>query len=182
MTIESCQAYCNSVGYPLAGLEYASECYCGGVLGYESLVGFTGCTMACSGNKAETCGGSSRLSVYNNTAFVAPKIVQSVVASTGAMATYKYQGCFTELTNARALSAYAVTSTTLMTAEYCVAACSGKGYAYAGLEYGSQCFCGNTLATGSSNVADWQCQVMLCPGNKGEYCSAGSRLMVYLSG
>ena len=66
--------------------------------------------------------------------------------------------------------------------EYCVAACSGKGYAYAGLEYGSQCFCGNTLGTGSENVADSQCQVMLCPGNKGEYCSAGNRLIVYLSG
>ena len=138
--------------------------------------------MACSGNKAETCGGSDRLSVYNNTAFVAPKIVQSVVASTGALGTYTYRGCYTELTNARALSSYAVTSTTLMTAEYCVAACSGKGYAYAGLEYGSQCFCGETLSTGSSMVPDGQCQVMLCPGNKQEYCSAGNRLIVYLSG
>jgi hypothetical protein len=178
MTIESCQAYCNSVGYSLAGLEYASECYCGGVLGFGSFTGFTGCTMLCSGNKSEICGGSTRLSVYNNTAFIAPKIVRSLAGTVG---TYKYQGCYTELTNARALSNYEVTSLTLMSAEYCVSTCSGKGYAYAGLEYGSQCFCGSTLAIGSSLVSDSQCQVMLCPGTKSEYCSAGYKLIVYLN-
>ena len=84
-----------------------------------------------------------------------------------------------ELTNARAISSYSVTSTAAMTVEMCTGACSAKGYAIAGIEYGSQCFCGDSISTSSSVVADSQCEVMLCPGNAKEWCSAGSRLQVY---
>jgi WSC domain len=72
-----------------------------------------------------------------------------------------------------------VTSTSSMTVEMCVGACSAKGYGLAALEYGSQCFCGNKISSLSSVVPDSQCEVMLCPGNTTEYCSNGDRLQVY---
>jgi hypothetical protein len=128
--------------------------------------------MTCSGDKGEICGGAARLSVYNNPAFVPPSIPQSVAG-------YNYTACYTELTNARALDKYMVTSTSSMTVEMCVGACSTKGYVLAALEYGSQCFCGNSISPLSSVVADSQCEVMFCPGDTTEYCSDGARLQVY---
>jgi hypothetical protein len=172
MTVEYCQAYCSSKNFGVAGVEYSSECYCGYSLTNNSTLGQTGCDMACSGSKTEICGGPSRLSVYNDTTFIPPSIPSSV-------GTYNYTGCFTELVNARAISTYEVTSSTSMTVEFCVDACQAKGYALAGIEYGSQCFCGNSISAESSQVADNQCEVMLCPGNNKEWCSAGDRLLVY---
>jgi hypothetical protein len=68
-----------------------------------------------------------------------------------------------------------------MTVDLCVSTCAAKGYGLSGVEYGTQCFCSNTLSSGSSMVDDSQCEVLLCPGNTQEWCSAGSRLMVYES-
>jgi hypothetical protein len=133
--------------------------------------------MACKGNAAGStaiCGGSSRLSVYNYTAYVPPQLVPSV----NAVKTYKLQGCYTEPNGARALPSYSFSNSTAMTAEYCVSGCQQKGYSWAGMEYGQECWCGNALNANSAKVADGQCN-MLCPGNKREYCGAGSRLAVY---
>lgn len=172
MTIEMCQAYCTSKNFGLAGLEYNYECYCGYSLINNSTLGHTGCTYSCPGNTDEICGGSKLLSVYNDTSFVPPSIPQTVGG-------WNYTGCYTDPVNPRAIASYQVTSTSSMTVEMCVGACEAKGYAFAGVEYGSQCFCGNSISSQSTAVADSQCEVMLCPGNSKEWCSAGSRLQVY---
>ncbi|WVR00301.1 hypothetical protein IAU59_007444 [Kwoniella sp. CBS 9459] len=171
MTIQTCQAFCLSKNYPLAGLEYGRECYCGTALQSYSALGFSGCNMPCAGSSQDTCGGSSRLSVYNYTAYVPPQLVASV-------STYKLQGCYTEPTKGRALAAYSFTNSTGMTAEWCVSGCQLKGYAYAGMEYGQECWCDKSLNTASTQVANSECS-MLCPGNQREYCGAGSRLALY---
>ncbi|KUJ19894.1 WSC-domain-containing protein [Mollisia scopiformis] len=175
MTIEMCQAYCTSKNFPMAGVEYASQCYCGTTLGPNSATGFTGCSMACAGNKSEICGGSSRLSVYNNTAFVPPVIPKTV-------GSYQYTGCYTELSTGRAMGSLGLTNTTGMTVEMCIGVCGAKGTPLAALEYGSQCFCGSSISLSSSVVDDSQCTSMLCPGNSKEWCSAGSRLQMYSTG
>lgn len=58
MTIESYQTFCTSNDYALAGLEYASQCYCSNDLTSPSTLGDAGCTFSCSGAAAEICGGS----------------------------------------------------------------------------------------------------------------------------
>jgi hypothetical protein len=50
---------------------------------------------------------------------------------------YNCTGCYKELANARAIAGCSVTSTSSMTVEMCVGACQTKGYALAGVEYGS---------------------------------------------
>lgn len=174
MTIESCQAFCLAKNYPLAGLEYSAECYCGMTLSSGSAVGNTGCTMKCSGNSTEYCGGPNRLSVYNNTAYVAPYILPSI-------GSYNLKGCYTDSGPTRALSGYSFTNATAMTEEMCVGTCQAKGYSMAGIEYGRECYCDNALATSSTGAANGikECQAMFCPGNSKEYCSAGNRLLVY---
>ncbi|TVY89537.1 WSC domain-containing protein, partial [Lachnellula willkommii] len=63
MTVELCLAACKQGGYDMAGVEYGQECYCGVVLG-NGTVPTSGCNMPCSGNTAETCGGSSVLNLF----------------------------------------------------------------------------------------------------------------------
>ena len=68
MTVEACEAACKAAGYVLAGLEYSDQCWCGNSVmnggAYVGADGTSGCDMACSGNAAEWCGGSNRLSVW----------------------------------------------------------------------------------------------------------------------
>lgn len=129
--------------------------------------------MKCAGAPGDICGGSSRLSVYNYTAYVPPQLVPTV-------GTFKLQGCYSEPPNARALPAYSFTNTTSMTAELCVAGCQAKGYTFAGVEYGQECWCDKALSVNSVKLANSACN-MLCPGNQREYCGAGSKLAVYKS-
>lgn len=65
-----------------------------------------------------------------------------------------------------------------MTVEKCVAFAQSKGLRYAGVEFGSQCFVGNTLHT-TNNEPDHDCS-QVCAGSKSELCGAGGRLQVYL--
>ena len=63
-SIETCTDACFNAGYPLAGTEFADECYCG--LDFSNggaQVDLTDCTMVCAGNSTEFCGGPNRLNV-----------------------------------------------------------------------------------------------------------------------
>ncbi|KAM5543649.1 hypothetical protein V8D89_002900 [Ganoderma adspersum] len=66
MTIDGCIAHCDALGQPLAGLEYARECYCGSafVNGGGAVLADTACDMACSGDSASMCGGPDALTVF----------------------------------------------------------------------------------------------------------------------
>ena len=46
----------------------------------------------------------------------------------------------------------------------CLAKCASGGYAYAGMEYGSECYCSNTLRTNALQAPENECS-MPCPGN-----------------
>lgn len=65
-----------------------------------------------------------------------------------------------------------------MTEESCIAFCGGKGAAYAGIEYGSECYCGNTLDSTAAAAPAGDCN-MGCSGNVTEACGAGNRLTVF---
>ncbi|KAL7901012.1 WSC domain-containing protein [Trichoderma sp. SZMC 28014] len=64
-TTESCLAACEAEGFPLAGTEYGSECWCGNVLANSTAkVDDSQCNFACQGNSSETCGGRGLLDLY----------------------------------------------------------------------------------------------------------------------
>lgn len=62
-------------------------------------------------------------------------------------------------------------------------------FAYAGVEYGQECWCGNKLniagdagATPSTNLTETtagQYCGFVCPGNSSEYCGSGGRLSLF---
>ncbi|KAI9745488.1 MAG: hypothetical protein M1818_001022 [Claussenomyces sp. TS43310] len=94
-----------------------------------------------------------------------------------AVGNYSWIGCYTEATDARALSNAAKVNYTSMTVEICAEFCTPL-FSMFGLEYGGECYCGDLLQQGSVPASTTDCN-MACDGNQYEYCGAGNRLDVY---
>ncbi|KAK0632014.1 hypothetical protein B0T14DRAFT_490452 [Immersiella caudata] len=176
MTIESCIAYCDTRGFAYAGVEYSVECFCGNTLApAASHVAASQCSMACSGDATQPCGGPSRLNLFHTTAIIGPQVNPGTNG-------FVHLGCYSEGTTGRTLT-HGVSGATIpgseMTVDRCTAACLNANYLLAGVEYGGECFCGNTISNGGAPAAGCN---MLCNGNSSEYCGAGNRLNVYTRG
>lgn len=63
-----------------------------------------------------------------------------------------------------------------MTLDSCAAFC--QGFAYFGVEYSRECYCGKKLNAGSTKAPASECS-MKCAGFDCTFCGAGSRLSVY---
>lgn len=126
--------------------------------------------MACSGNSTQPCGAGSRLSVFHTTEALGPKTNPGVNG-------YVHMGCYTEGTTGRTLT-YAVNTIpgAEMTVAKCTAACRTANYILAGVEYGGECYCGNTISNGATPGTGC---TMTCNGNSTEFCGAGGRLNIY---
>jgi hypothetical protein len=68
-TVATCLSQCEAYGYPVAGLEYGQECWCGDQTHIDKGTGSfgvdAGCNQACSGDPTTTCGAGGKLAVYN---------------------------------------------------------------------------------------------------------------------
>ncbi|KAF1808035.1 WSC domain-containing protein 2, partial [Eremomyces bilateralis CBS 781.70] len=88
---------------------------------------------------------------------------------------YTYQGCFTDDAGSRAFnSGYIAGADTIV--EGCAAFCSN--FQFFGIEYGAECYCGNTRAASSLLAAASECN-MPCGGDPSEICGGSNRLSVY---
>lgn len=164
MTTEKCSDFCD--GYRLFGVEYGSECYCGTFLGSESYqVPESACSEPCGGNVTQTCGGSNLLSVYR-TNFTTQVPRQD----------YASLGCYSEPPDSRALDR--VLSSPKMTTNKCLVICSYRSFAYAGLEFGSECWCGDVLNPDAAPSPD-SCD-MPCAGNESDTCGGRGALTLYV--
>ncbi|EDO03017.1 hypothetical protein SS1G_05494 [Sclerotinia sclerotiorum 1980 UF-70] len=91
---------------------------------------------------------------------------------------YSFVGCYTEATTGRALSGKSYTNDS-MTIESCYAFCSA--FAWFGLEYRRECYCGNVVNAGSVVSTTRNTCSLVCMGNPLEYCGGSSRLQMYHS-
>ncbi|KAL6831798.1 WSC domain-containing protein [Trichoderma camerunense] len=204
MTLESCADFCK--GFTYFGTEYGRECYCGDVLkeGSQKATNQDDCSFLCAGNDNEFCGAGSRLELYkllsNATTTASPSSSPTSPiepSSTPTMPTavtdpvifqgnknFTFYGCFAEPSAGKLMDNQAYNNDTTMTPQVCFSHCAQ--YKYAGVEYGQECWCGDTL-----NLAGWEDSTpgktvtvdecnMLCPGNSTEYCGAGNRLQLYV--
>jgi len=105
-----------------------------------------------------------------------PTPIQTL-ATKETVGSYTYQGCYTEATKARALTGASFYNYTAMTLEMCASSCSA--FTYWGVEYGGECYCGNTLDATSVLAAKQEDCSFTCPGDQYEYCGAGNRLDIY---
>ncbi|OLN96295.1 WSC domain-containing protein-like protein 3 [Colletotrichum chlorophyti] len=179
MSLDKCAAFCGTAydgkSYNYFGVEYGRECYCGwGVQAAEMTAPESDCSSSCAGSPVGLCGAGFRLSVYNNTAiYQTPHTLQHVPRA----GNYKFLGCQTESTTGRALSG-SFYADDLMTVEMCGSFCETGSWKYMGVEYGRECFCGNSTNAGSLPAPLKECN-MLCKGSRYQYCGGGSRLDLY---
>jgi hypothetical protein len=94
---------------------------------------------------------------------------------------FKYIGCGSDPAGAsRTLTGASKTDASGMTVESCIDFCSSNGYSIAGLEYTTQCFCGNSVAADRAPVSGFvgAC-AMPCSGNSGQVCGGPAMLSLY---
>jgi len=177
MTVESCITFCQNNNYNFAGLEYGQECYCDFALNHHLFesVGCDECDMSCVGNAAETCGGPLRVSLYQNFAVTPPPLDPEPVASVG---TWTYQACYPDSTSLRTLERRVNAPGENVTAQSCTADCASQGFSIAGLEYGQECWCGDTIQNGVQPTGAGSCD-MTCNSDRYQNCGGSGALAVF---
>ena len=105
-----------------------------------------------------------------------PLTKRALAISQNLPAGWTYKSCYTDV--GRTINAAAYADGAKMTQETCIAFCNGKNYAYAGLEYSAECFCGNTLAAGSAAAPAADCN-KACSGDATQACGGGNRLTLF---
>jgi hypothetical protein len=174
MTVEACAAYC--ADYAWFGVEYGAECYCGPLPRAGS--GLTpvqsDCKMVCSGNPSEYCGAGNRLNTYfsSDTTKIAAN-----PASPTQVGNYSFYNCVVD--SPRVLRNQ-IGASDSMTVETCLGLAQTGGYLWAGLEYGRECWAGNTFLSPITVASTTDCN-MACKGNGGELCGGNNRLSMYTS-
>ena len=198
MTLESCAAFCQGFGFTMFGTEYSRECYCGDSTNDGSILAANqdDCNMVCGGDDSEYCGGPNRLDLYkigaadsSSTSSTLTSPALTTPSPTGPIinpgdANYGYYACVAEPSTGRVLPML-IDDNDQMTVDRCLSVCTSLGNKYCGIEYGRECWGGDTLnlagdtgATPGRNVTDSQCS-FLCPGQSSEYCGADLRLTMY---
>ncbi|KAF2876886.1 hypothetical protein BDV95DRAFT_673780 [Massariosphaeria phaeospora] len=181
LTVESCIAICDMLGYVLAAMEYSVQCFCDDFLrNAATKASEADCSMSCGGNPNEKCGAGNRLSVYSNnneplTVYPLPSIQKTNLSGS-----WQYAGCLRDDAEERALP-YQIILTTNNTANNCISQCSAFGYTSGGMEYGKECYCGDpgdVSSAGVTFVPDSECQIP-CSGSVIDICGGANRLSYY---
>jgi hypothetical protein len=91
--------------------------------------------------------------------------------------TVQYMGCFKDSNNPFDLDGYLERSGQ-NTPQRCIQTCAARGFAYAGVQYGQSCVCGNRYGTqGQANNCN-----MACTGDSKLVCGGGNANSVYSTG
>ncbi|WWC91295.1 uncharacterized protein L201_006238 [Kwoniella dendrophila CBS 6074] len=179
-TIESCLAKCDAGGYPIAGIEYGNQCFCGSYLSNGASLKTTAkCAVPCPGNSLETCGGYYAMSLYISTKLNGAALSADLSSVTATLPDgwSTIAQCMPEV-NGRALTGYQW-STDAMTVPQCLNKCASMGYQYGGVEYGRECYCGNSIDNGADITKTSQLCGTPCAGNPSTACGGWNSLQVF---
>ncbi|RHZ77827.1 hypothetical protein Glove_172g18 [Diversispora epigaea] len=200
----SCTIHCGDFFFKYAALKKGNECYCGNdtIESSYNQINDTLCNKTCSGclsynctTDDKWCGGETVYTVYD------VKIEDSKVPSNGGnvdilekldiisnlknSSNLRYEPRFlncikdSSICYRRILNSTEVYETGVDTIDKCIAYCNSKGiFGYAGLEAGSQCFCGNNFTSKDINLSLEHCSSS-CTGNRSQICGGFFALSVY---
>ncbi|KAI0148850.1 WSC domain-containing protein [Xylariaceae sp. FL1272] len=93
---------------------------------------------------------------------------------------WKYVACAKDPAGqSRTLDGFSLDQTN-MTIEYCIETCSNQNYKYAGVEYKTQCFCGNDIAEDRmpTNGTIGDCSLP-CSGDATQLCGGAALVSIY---
>ena len=169
-------AYCAALasGYQYFGVSNGHACYWGNeILSYSDLasgpVPADRCSVPCYGDHSENCGSDWTNAMYQLTSSLQAASPWEAASS----------ACTAEGTNGRALNGARITADD-MTSAKCTAFCSSKGFAIAGVEYGTECYCGDSLVNGASLAKTSTRCDMPCPGDRGQNCGGPGSLKLFV--
>ncbi|CAM9715355.1 unnamed protein product [Ectocarpus sp. 12 AP-2014] len=167
MTADACLALCADSAY--YGTQYSEECWCGAEGAEYDANGEGDCTMRCTGDTAEICGGYNAMSVYE----INSDDGETDDVDGGEIDDPSYLGCYSDPADNRVF--VQDISSAAMTAEACSEACAGS--AYYGTQYSTECWCGAEGADYDANGAG-VCD-MPCGGDADEICGGFYAMSVY---
>ncbi|KAJ8716102.1 hypothetical protein PYW08_013387 [Mythimna loreyi] len=93
----------------------------------------------------------------------------------------KYLGCYADEKKLRLLSGFYGNYANTNSPTACLDICIQAGFLYAGVQYASECFCGENLPQASAAIADHLCD-MKCPGNVTQHCGGYFTMNIYETG
>jgi len=126
-----------------------------------------------TGNQTEVCGGTDLISVYQDPTF--PTVDDLDISD------YQTVGCYQEGSFGKSLAwRQDQVATSDLTLEKCLSACKVGGYAFAGVEFGQECYCGVVLGNGTLAVGDDKCN-MPCTGNANQKCGGRGAINLYVA-
>ncbi|CAG8452665.1 4428_t:CDS:2 [Racocetra fulgida] len=145
-----CLIHCKDYNYTISALGNSNECRCGFQDGLKQQLDNEACYLDCIGNSSYKCGGKYAYTVYNTIIGLSSYHMSNISSDkkreiiNNLKNDIRYNGCFQDspYCGQRLLNG-TLDEKVHMTIDYCVDFCKKNGYAFAGLEVGSQCFCGN---------------------------------------
>ncbi|GLH11058.1 Xylosyltransferase oxt [Gryllus bimaculatus] len=90
-------------------------------------------------------------------------------------------GCFRDNKTFRLLSGYYANLKTTNSPKHCIDLCLQSGFPYAGVQFSTQCFCGNDEPPSTSRLPDSSCN-MKCPTDPRDACGGYFTINVYETG
>lgn len=92
-------------------------------------------------------------------------------------------GCFQDEQTDRLLSGYYVNNKETNSPNKCIEICLQSGFMYAGVQYGNECFCGNSPPPSTVQMTDSSGKCgMTCPGEEQALCGGYFTMNVYETG
>ncbi|XP_065225844.1 uncharacterized protein LOC135849377 isoform X2 [Planococcus citri] len=167
-----CMNLCDQKGFKYAGTQRGSQCFC---MNKPPSATFRGddskCDDApCSGEPTSTCGSNDGMKIFRTrrTDEIQPVVV-------------RYLGCFSDQKVFPTMEGTKVTVEKKLTSSYCIETCRLKGYAFSGVESGTDCYCSHAFPSIHMKVRDEECNIP-CSGNRTEYCGGQFKIGVYDNG
>jgi hypothetical protein len=174
-------------GFKYVGMKYAGECWVGNTVGKYGKRPDSECNMPCKKDSTRTCGAGWRKSVFELK--VAPKVESTVIHNVDGNVRQEitatrhsdhrmglsYLGCFKD--NASRDMSWVTSNGT---PEGCFKNVRDKGYEFAALQYGGQCFGSNKVGR-YGDRPDKECNKE-CNTEKGMMCGGGWRNSVWFTG
>jgi hypothetical protein len=171
LTNEKCVDFCAEQGYAIAGTQSGSQCFCGNDITEQTLfIEERACATSCDGDDTEVCGDNQKLSLYATF-----NVTGGVFDRAAVRTNWTEVGCVAEGTNHTLTGA--AYSCLGMTVEMCMNFCDVMGFPVAGLEYGGECYCGNSFENGGGGCTGG-CSTP-CIGDETQMCGGTWKLNVY---
>ncbi|KAI8847138.1 hypothetical protein BC829DRAFT_490840 [Chytridium lagenaria] len=197
-TVTTCQTSCLARGSLFAGTEFGGECWCGSNIDTRTPAPESSCSMPCTADRSQICGGSTRLSLYRYVNVPTTTTTTSTPSQTPADTTvppsptpavttvptsssWSYIGCTVNGGSLNGVSVPRLFPGGLLGTRYtpvtCQVACESRGARFAGVEFGGECWCGSDVSRRIEAV-EGECNIP-CGVDRSVICGGRTRMSLY---